>query len=153
MSLYLQLCAQRFSRMIQFSLICDNGHSFDSWFKSAKAFEKLNSAGMVSCSLCGSVQVEKAIMAPRVRTSKQQTPSLKAENSPAEQALKELRNYVEKNSDYVGADFAKEARDIHEGNSPERSIFGEAKPEEAKKLLEDGIPVTPLPFSPKRKSN
>ena len=87
--------------MIQFSLICDNGHSFDSWFKSAKAFEKLNSAGMVSCSLCGSVQVEKAIMAPRVRTSKQQTPSLRAENSPAEQALKELRNYVEKNSDYI----------------------------------------------------
>lgn len=139
--------------MIQFSLICDNGHSFDSWFKSAEAFEKLNLAGMVSCSLCGSVQVEKAIMAPRVRTSKQQTPSLKAENSPAQQALKELRSYVEKNSDYVGADFAKEARDIHEGNSPERSIFGEAKPEEAKKLLEDGIPVTPLPFSPKRKSN
>ena len=153
MSLYLLMCAQRFSRMIQFSLICDKGHSFDSWFKSAEAFEKLNSAGMVSCSLCGSVQVEKAIMAPRVTTSKQQTPSLKAENSPAEQALKELRNYVEKNSDYVGADFAKEARDIHEGNSPERSIFGEAKPEEAKKLLEDGIPVTPLPFSPKRKSN
>ncbi|MAI58350.1 MAG: hypothetical protein CML56_05120 [Rhodobacteraceae bacterium] len=139
--------------MIQFSLVCDRGHSFDSWFKSTAAFEKLNSAGMVSCSLCGSDRVEKAIMAPRVTTSKKQAPSLKSENSPAEQALKELRNYVEKNSDYVGTDFVKEARDIHDGNSPERSIFGEAKPAEAKKLLEDGIPVTPLPFSPKRKSN
>ena len=139
--------------MIQFSLICNRGHSFDSWFKSASAFEKLNSARMVSCSLCGSVEVEKAIMAPRVTTSKQQAPSLKSENSPAEQALKELRTYVEKNSDYVGKDFVKEARDMHEGNSPERSIFGEAKPAEAKKLLEDGIPITPLPFSPKRKSN
>lgn len=139
--------------MIQYTLKCDHDHSFESWFKSAEAFEKLKVNGMVCCSICGSNRVDKAIMAPRVTTSKQQVPSLKTSNSTAEQALKDLRSYVEKNSHYVGKDFAKEAREMHEGKSPERSIYGEAKPAEAKKLIEDGIPVTPLPFSPKRKSN
>ena len=92
-------------------------------------------------------------MAPRVSTSKKKTPFLKSGNSAAEQALKELRKHVEKNSDYVGTDFVKEARDMHEGNTPERSIYGEANPIEAKKLIDEGIPVTPLPFAPKRKSN
>ena len=139
--------------MIQYSLRCDQDHAFESWFKSADAFEKLKAAGMVTCSFCGSTQVEKAIMAPRVSTSKTKTPSLKSDNSVAEQALKALRKHVEKNSDYVGTDFVKEARDMHEGNTPERSIYGEANPIEAKKLIDDGIPVTPLPFAPKRKSN
>ena len=92
-------------------------------------------------------------MAPRVTTSKKKPTSLKSDNSAAEQAFKELRKYVEKNSDYVGKEFVKEARDMHEGKAPERSIHGEANPAEAKKLIEDGIPVTPLPFSPKRKAN
>jgi len=139
--------------MIHYSLKCDQNHSFESWFKSADAFEKLKAAGMVTCSLCGSCEVEKAIMAPRVTTSKKKPTSLKSDNSAAEQAFKELRKYVEKNSDYVGKEFVKEARDMHEGKAPERSIYGEANPADANKLTECVIPVTPLPFSPKRKAN
>ena len=142
--------------MIQYALKCDNEHSFDSWFQSAEAFEKLSKASMLTCAICGSQQVNKAIMAPRVKKSekgKTKTPSLTAPSTPAEQALKELKTYVERNSDYVGKDFATEAREMHEGVVPERSIYGEAKPEDAKKLIEDGISVTPLPFAVSRISN
>ena len=137
--------------MIQFALKCDDDHRFDSWFKSAGAFDKLLAAGMVTCAICGSPRIEKALMAPKIRDSKgrdlPQTPDLK------EQALVALKKKIEQNSEYVGMNFAREARDIHNGASPERSIYGEARPEDAKKLVEDGIPVAPLPFVPGRKSN
>lgn len=137
--------------MIQFSLKCADDHRFDSWFKSSETFEKLLSAGMVSCTTCGSTDVQKALMAPKVRDSKKKSPSLTPDEQ--ERALAALKKQVEQNSEYVGMNFAKEARDIHEGASPERAIYGEAKPEEAKKLIEDGVPVAPLPFVPGRKTN
>ena len=142
--------------MIQYTLKCRNGHSFDSWFQSAAAFEKLLCQGFVSCSVCGSSGVEKAVMAPRVTTSKkvqQKAPQLTAHSDPTQNALKKLRTYIEKNSEYVGEDFAKEARAMHEGSSPERSIYGETKQDEAKELIKEGIPVTPLPFMSNRKTN
>jgi hypothetical protein len=80
-------------------------------------------------------------------------PTLPTEKSAAEQAIAEMRAQVEQNSEYVGTNFAIEARSMHLGDAPERAIYGEAKPEEAKSLIEDGIPVTPLPFMPTRKSN
>ena len=89
-------------------------------------------------------------MAPRVRTKATDPAAAKAERDAA---IAKLRDHVETNSDYVGGDFAKEARMMHEGNAPERSIYGEAKLEDAKKLVEDGIPALPLPFIPKRKAN
>ncbi|QGX97511.1 DUF1178 family protein [Roseovarius faecimaris] len=142
--------------MISFTLKCEDGHRFDSWFQSSDAFDKLQSAGMVNCAVCGSAQVEKAIMAPRVSDSKSRsepdTPLTRSEH-PAEQTLAELRRKIEENSEYVGMNFAREARDIHDGISPERAIYGEAKPEDAKKLIEDGVPVAPLPFVPARKTN
>ena len=143
--------------MIQYSLKCENDHSFDSWFASADAYDKLADNGMVSCAICGSTKVSKAIMAPRVRTTKGKeapvAPTLPTEKSAAEQAVAEMRAQVEQNSEYVGTNFATEARSMHLGDAPERAIYGEAKPEEAKSLIEDGIPVTPLPFMPTRKSN
>ena len=143
--------------MIQYSLKCENDHSFDSWFASADAYDKLADNGMVSCAVCGSTKVSKAIMAPRVRTTKGKeapaAPTLPTEKSVAEQAMAEMRAKVEQNSEYVGTNFATEARSMHLGDAPERAIYGEAKPEEAKSLIEDGIPVTPLPFMPTRKSN
>ena len=143
--------------MIQYSLKCENDHSFDSWFASADAYDKLADNGMVSCVVCGSSKVTKAIMAPRVRTTKGKdepsAPALPTEKSAAEPAVAEMRTQVEENSEYVGTNFATEARSMHLGDAPERAIFGEAKPEEAKSLIEDGIPVAPLPFVPKRKSN
>ena len=143
--------------MIQYSLKCENNHSFDSWFASADAYDKLVDNGMVSCAVCGSTKVSKAIMAPRVRTTKGKeapvAPTLPTEKSAAEQAMAEMRAQVEQNSEFVGTNFATEARSMHLGDAPERAIYGEAKPEEAKSLIEDGIPVTPLPFMPTRKSN
>jgi hypothetical protein len=147
--------------MIQFSLKCAEDHRFDSWFQSAEAFEKLQARGMVTCAVCGSGDVEKALMAPRVRAgrkaaveaSRPEGGALSKPASPAEQAMTELRRKIEENSEYVGSNFAREARDMHDGVTPERAIYGEARPEEARKLLDEGVPVTPLPFIPGRKSN
>jgi len=151
--------------MIRYTLKCSNSHDFESWFQSGEAYDKLFAARLVSCPACGSEDVEKAIMAPRVSPSRnavQLNPisdrsvemhALTAPSSPAEAALRELKQKIQASSEYVGADFATEARKIHDGDAPERSIYGEAKPEEAKKLIEDGVPVAPLPFLPDRKSN
>lgn len=138
--------------MIQYALKCAEGHTFDSWFQSADAFDRLLRTSMVSCAVCGGTKVEKAVMTPRVSTGEKKG-QLSKPASPAEQALAELRRKVEENSDYVGADFVREARAMHDGEIPERSIYGEARLDEARKLAEDGVPVAPLPFMPNRKSN
>ena len=148
--------------MIRYALNCSQGHDFESWFQSAEAFDKLHKAGMVSCAVCGGTKVEKSLMAPRIgaKTKAAAQPEadaperpLSAPAHPAEQALAELKRKVEENSDYVGRDFAREARRMHEGEAPERSIYGEARVDEARKLVEDGGPVAPLPFTPGRKTN
>lgn len=139
--------------MIQYSLRCDQDHRFDSWFQSADAFDKLHKARHLTCAVCGSTTVEKAVMAPRVSTSDAEARPLSAPKSQAEQALAALRAHVEKHSDYVGGNFVAEARAIHEGDAPERSIWGEARADDARKLAEDGIRIAPLPFVPGRKSN
>lgn len=151
--------------MIQFSLQCDKKHRFDSWFQSSAAFDKLLATGMVCCPVCGSDKVEKAMMAPRISDSRSQAhvaPDTTASPAPgplstpataAEKALSELRKQVESNSEYVGMNFVSEARKMHSGEVAERTIHGQAKPEEARKLIEDGVPVMPLPFMPGRKTN
>jgi hypothetical protein len=136
--------------MIRYDLTCDKGHAFDSWFASAAAYDRLAAGGHVACPDCGSVAVTKALMAPAVARKDR---ALTAPRDPREQALADLRRQVEENSDYVGLTFAQQARDMHEGRIPERAIHGEAKLEDARKLLEDGIPVAPLPFVPARKAN
>jgi len=137
--------------MIRYTLTCDQGHDFDSWFQSAAAFDTLAARAMVTCTQCGSTDVHKALMAPAVRPAEKT--ALAVPQTELEQKLAALRAHVEENSDYVGLSFAAEARAMHEGLVPERSIYGEARIDEAKKLLEDGIPVAPLPFLPKVKAN
>ncbi|WP_101067406.1 DUF1178 family protein [Roseovarius salinarum] len=144
--------------MIKFTLKCAEDHRFESWFRSTEAFDKLVSSGKVACAVCGSTQVEKAMMAPHVQGGRDPAaqPDERALSQPsgaAEQALARLRRHVEENSEDVGRDFVTEARRIHEGAAPERSIHGEARADEAKKLIDDGLPVAPLPFTPRRKSN
>ncbi len=157
--------------MIQYSLKCREGHSFDSWFQSADAFDKLKAAGHLTCAVCGSPHVEKAIMAPRVtsarkkaalpvaeREAKQPAPQTQPAEAPVQEAqmqeaLAAMKREVEANSDYVGSKFAAEARAMHVGDAPERAIYGEAKLGEAKELIEEGVPVMPLPFTPTRKTN
>jgi hypothetical protein len=148
--------------MIQYTLKCSQDHRFDSWFQSADAFDKLRAAGMVACAVCGDTDVSKAMMAPRVRTAHKAAAPEQAEQverplaapaSDVERALADLKKKIEDNSDYVGMNFAKEARAIHAGEKPGRAIYGEAKVEEAKALIEEGVPVAPLPFRATRKSN
>ncbi len=144
--------------MIRYALTCANAHGFESWFQSAEAFDRLAAAGHVACAVCGSTEVAKTLMAPAVRPARKVDAAagerpLSAPLSPAEEALAVLRRQIEETSDYVGLNFAAEARAMHEGTMPERSIYGEAKADEAKRLIEDGIPVTPLPFLPARKAN
>jgi len=145
--------------MIRYSLRCTHDHRFESWFQSAEAFDTLADRNLLSCPECGSSEVRKAIMAPPVRTARKAVAAPDPEKVSAleadarELAIAEIRRQIEENSDYVGMNFATEARAMHEGNSPARSIYGEARPEEAKKLLEDGVPVAPLPFVPRSKTN
>lgn len=148
--------------MIQFTLKCDQDHRFDSWFKSAAAFDALAQAGHISCAVCGSSQVTKGMMAPRVSTGKTSAevapeakdnapvPMLSEPDGEIEKAIKALRKKVEASSDYVGADFVKEARAMHTGEKPERSIYGEARLDQAKELAEEGVQLMALPFRPKR---
>jgi len=138
--------------MIRYTLKCEKDHRFESWFADAATFDRLHAAGHVACTTCGSTKVEKTLMAPSVPAKRNKT-DLTAPANPAEEALAAMRKHVEENSEYVGLGFAKEARAIHDGEKPDRAIFGEAKPEEAKKLIEDGVPVAPLPFMPQRKTN
>ena len=144
--------------MIKFTLKCGDGHQFESWFQNSDAYEKLQKAGQLACAVCGSDGVEKAIMAPRVnvpsKTAPKQAPSLSDPMSGAEVALKQLRDHIESTSENVGEHFVDEVRAIHYGDAPERAIRGEALGSDAKALIEEGIPVAPLPWSgPKPKVN
>lgn len=152
--------------MIRYNLKCGAGHGFESWFQNGDAFASLAAAGQVTCPACGSHRVEKELMAPTVRPARQAgaatpavpappqpRPDLSTPSSPLEAAIAALRRQIAENSDYVGMNFAAEARRIHAGEAPERPIHGEAKPEEARRMIEDGLPVAPLPFLPARKVN
>lgn len=161
--------------MIRYALRCQDGHSFESWFRSAGAFEALRDGGHLSCPHCGGTRVDKALMAPQVRPARKaeaagatEQPDAAAPPAPPaavppgplstpasarEAALSELRRQIEERSEYVGLEFAAEARRMHAGDAPERSIHGEARPEDARALIAEGVPVAPLPFLPARKAN
>ncbi|MEM0988701.1 MAG: DUF1178 family protein [Pseudomonadota bacterium] len=137
--------------MIKYALKCSQGHVFESWFRDSEAFDGLAAAGQLTCPVCGDTKIEKSIMAPAVGSGGGAVDRpLSAPAHPAEAALKKLRAHLEKNADYVGRDFANEARRIHEGEADARHIWGEASVAEAKSLSEDGVPVAPLPFPTKR---
>lgn len=137
-------------RMIRYSLHCAEGHDFDSWFQSAEAFDTLADAGHLTCAVCGSSDVTKALMAPKVSNAK---PSLTKPANEQEAAIEAIRDKVEASATYVGGGFAKEARAMHEGEKPDRAIWGQANATEAKALIDDGISVAPLPFGPRNKAN
>lgn len=148
--------------MIKYALKCSEGHAFESWFASADAYDTLKVGGHVSCVMCGGQDVTKAIMAPNVSTARDVAvpsdtgkPAVAPETPTPDmaKALSQMREAVEKNATYVGGNFAKEARSMHLGDAPEKPIWGEANLKEAKALIEDGVPVAPLPFIPTRKAN
>lgn len=144
--------------MIRFALKCDHDHRFESWFQSGAAFDALMERGLVVCPECGATSVTKDLMAPKVATkSTEPVPAPQAmTNTPdpdVADAIQKLRKHVEETSDYVGDSFARDARAMHDGDIPHRPIYGDVKPADAKKLIEDGVPALPLPFIPRQKTN
>jgi len=133
--------------MIRYTLSCKNDHSFDSWFQSADAFEKLQRAHLITCETCGSKDVTKTIMAPAIPKK------ANALSDEKKTKIEELRDHVEANADYVGNSFYTEAKAMHDGDKPDRAIYGQADAKQAKALIDDGVPVLPLPFIPKKQSN
>jgi hypothetical protein len=155
--------------MIHYQLRCAQGHSFESWFQSSSAYETQEKRKLVSCPSCGSTKVERAIMAPRIATKKRResgtsaspapavatevtapapTPLLMAQERELRAKLKELRDHIVKNADNVGERFPNEARKMHYGDIEHRPIYGEASPDEARSLIEEGVEVSPLPVLP-----
>ena len=150
--------------MIRYDLLCDEGHAFDSWFQDSAAYDKQARRKLIACPHCGSAKVEKAIMAPRIAGAKKRVageppaPSGAREKAPVAMIspqerelrakLKELREHLTKNADHVGPKFPEEARKMHYGEIKHRSIYGEASPDEAKALAEEGIEFHPLPILP-----
>ena len=149
--------------MIRYALNCDEGHEFESWFPSSSAYDKQAKRGLLSCPHCGSAKIDKAIMAPRLagrnREAAPEAPAPKnpvAMLSPQEREirtkLKELRDHLTKNAENVGQKFPEQARKMHYGEIEHRSIYGEASPEEAKGLAEEGVEFHPLPILPDDKN-
>ncbi|WP_106753818.1 DUF1178 family protein [Pannonibacter carbonis] len=174
--------------MIRYSLVCDNAHGFEAWFRNSADYDLQSSKGLVACPVCGSPLVSKALMAPAVATAekraeRQEAARLAAEASskaettaqaqpsapaltPASDAsnaalipsdarhaelvgkLRELRELMTANADYVGASFAEEARKMHYGEADHRNIYGETNPDDAQALIEEGINILALPVLP-----
>lgn len=129
--------------MIKYDLRCDKGDEFEAWFGSIADYDKQAEAGLVECPHCGSKHVVKAPMAPAVRTSRGQ--EARKERAVAMAMAAKVREHIKENFDYVGDKFADEARKMHSGETEERAIYGETTPEEAKALIEEGVPASPLP--------
>ena len=160
--------------MIRYSLHCDRGHVFESWFQSSSAYESQEKRKLVNCPVCGSARVERSIMAPQIVSKKGRdsqnrdgqsndvqapaqpaevtapgsTPLLMAQERELRAKLKELRDHIVKNADNVGERFPNEARKMHYGDIEHRPIYGEASPEEARSLIDEGVEVSPLPVLP-----
>jgi hypothetical protein len=148
--------------LIRYALVCEAGHGFESWFRSSADYDGQRKGDLVSCPMCGSTSVEKQIMRPSVartdkggRRAERTAPQDKtpvAMMSPVEQELrnklKELRDHVTKNADYVGDKFPELARQMHYDEIDKRSIYGEAEPDEVRELVEEGVEVQPLPLLP-----
>ena len=158
--------------MIRYTLRCDRDHNFESWFQDSSAYDSQVKRKLVSCPVCESDRIEKAIMAPRIVSKRGReraepvaapapaaeapaatpapgtTPLLMAQERELRAKIKELRDHIVKNADNVGEKFPNEARKMHYGEIEHRPIYGEASPEEAKSLIDEGVEVSPLPVLP-----
>ena len=159
--------------MIRYTLVCNKRHEFESWFSNSSAYDRQAKRGLVTCPLCGSAKVEKALMTPRLarggaapprEAAPAKPPAAEAPPAPVQpqtpvamispqeqefrQKLRELRDHLVQNAENVGPRFPEEARKMHYGEAEHRSIYGIASPEDAKELHEEGIEFSPLPMLP-----
>jgi hypothetical protein len=148
--------------MIKFALLCVRGHEFHSWFQSSEAFDTQVKSGLVLCPLCQAAEVTKAIMAPAIASrgeaegtkppaqahSQTNVALLNRRDLESRAMIDAFRRRIFAVADDVGSRFAEEARKIHNGLIPERPIHGQASIGEARALIEEGVPVLPVPPSP-----
>ena len=140
--------------MIKYELKCRKDHVFEGWFYDSATYDKQAAKGEIVCPVCNSRKITKAPMAPRIARSKAERAAARVADEAKQKAvmmkaLRELRDHVEKNADYVGDRFAEEARKIHYGETDERNIYGEASKDEARELAEEGIDVATIPWLPR----
>ena len=138
--------------MIRYALLCPQDHAFEGWFSTSSDFDDQQAKALIECPYCASPDIRKAIVAPAVAGTKAQggqgagpTPEMRA------MMMGQIREHVESNFDYMGDQFASEARAIHEGETENRGIYGEATPKQVQELAKDGIAVAPLPPKPPEK--
>ena len=148
--------------MIKFALLCARGHEFQSWFRSSEAFDTQVKSGLVLCPLCQATEVTKAIMAPAIAGRGEAEPAqppaqaqsqtkvalLDRHDRKSRAMIDAFRRRIFAEADDVGSRFAEEARKIHNGLVPERAIHGQASIGDARALIEEGVPVLPVPPSP-----
>jgi hypothetical protein len=142
--------------MIHYDLVCKHGHLFDGWFRSSSAYDEQRESGSIACPHCSTSDIEKQLMAPGIARKSNQKPEMRSSMVAAGdprmkklmQKMRELRQYVQNNADYVGERFAEEARRIHYKEAEERGIYGETTAEDARSLVEEGIDIQPLPILP-----
>lgn len=151
--------------MIRYNLRCADGHTFESWFADSASYDRQEKRGLIACPMCASTSIEKAIMAPRVASSKKRAAARAAAPKPPAPAetseplmsvqdkdirakLKELRDYVTTHAENVGRQFPEQARKMHEGEIAHKPIYGESTPQETRALLEEGVEIMPLPILP-----
>jgi hypothetical protein len=141
--------------MIRYALHCSEGHDFESWFQSSEAYDALSARGLLSCAVCGGSAVSKAMMAPRVGNEATQegatAPVADDRRRELAGSARRLRDRLERETTWVGDRFPTEVRAIRAGEAPNRALWGEAKPSEARALLEEGIRIAPVPFGPRKK--
>jgi hypothetical protein len=141
--------------MIRFSLVCERDHAFDGWFRNSDDFDTQKKRGFVSCPVCNSAKVDKALMAPAVSTGRKKEKIALAvgeEQKKMLQQFQELGRKLREGAENVGDKFAEEARKIHFGETEARGIYGEASPDEVKALAEDGVEFMPLPPLPEERN-
>jgi hypothetical protein len=137
--------------MIRYALLCDHDHDFEGWFASSEAYDEQQARGQLECPVCASKAVRKAMMAPAVVGARPAGPPAEVRDMMM-QAAQDVRRHVEDNFDYVGDQFADEARAMHKGETEERGIYGEASGSEVQALMQEGVPVAALPPKPPRKT-
>lgn len=151
--------------MIKYSLICEIGHEFEGWFQNSAAFDTQSAQRLIVCPSCGTLEVQKALMAPAVTNRSKQSEPVQNHPTPGPEAtthayvppaiqdiVRKIRGEIEKQAEYVGPEFAEEARRIHYTESPERGIYGEATSDEVAELDAEGIQVFALPVLPEERN-
>ena len=141
--------------MIKYNLKCKNKHEFESWFADSKEFERLKSKKIIECTFCGTKLIEKSIMSPNILSKDEKNQNYVGSKNfkKIREDLIKMRNFVEKNFEYVGENFPSEVRNVYYDKKKNKNIYGKATPEETEELKEEGIELTSIPWIDNKRDN